>query len=135
MRIAPPEAPSTGYLFGKGVYFADFIGKSYPYCRPDLSNGCAILVLCEVALGKANEVLRPTYSNVLPAGCHSTHALGCTVPDPAGSQTLGKDVMVPMGPQSSDPKGGMGHNEFIVYNTKQVKMRYIVKVKGVTNIW
>lgn len=25
LRIAPPEAPSTGYLFGKGVYFADII--------------------------------------------------------------------------------------------------------------
>ena len=23
MRIAPPEAPKTGYSFGKGVYFAD----------------------------------------------------------------------------------------------------------------
>ena len=23
MRIAPPEAPKSGYLFGKGVYFAD----------------------------------------------------------------------------------------------------------------
>ena len=23
MRIAPPEAPKTGYAFGKGVYFAD----------------------------------------------------------------------------------------------------------------
>jgi len=22
LRIAPPEAPSTGYMFGKGVYFA-----------------------------------------------------------------------------------------------------------------
>jgi len=23
LRIAPPEAPTTGYMFGKGVYFAD----------------------------------------------------------------------------------------------------------------
>ena len=23
LRIAPPEAPVTGYMFGKGVYFAD----------------------------------------------------------------------------------------------------------------
>ena len=30
MRIAPPEAPSSGFLFGKGVYFADLIGKSFP---------------------------------------------------------------------------------------------------------
>jgi hypothetical protein len=23
LRIAPKEAPTTGYMFGKGVYFAD----------------------------------------------------------------------------------------------------------------
>jgi len=25
LKIAPPEAPSTGYMFGKGVYFADML--------------------------------------------------------------------------------------------------------------
>lgn len=52
MRIAPPEAPRSGYLFGKGVYFADFAGKSAPYCCSYLSNGIGIFVICEVALGK-----------------------------------------------------------------------------------
>jgi poly [ADP-ribose] polymerase len=34
LRIAPPEAPVTGYMFGKGVYFADSSSKSanYWYC-------------------------------------------------------------------------------------------------------
>ncbi len=27
LRIAPPEAPVTGYMFGKGVYFADAVSK------------------------------------------------------------------------------------------------------------
>uniref|UniRef100_A0A803RC64 Poly [ADP-ribose] polymerase n=1 Tax=Cannabis sativa TaxID=3483 RepID=A0A803RC64_CANSA len=27
LRIAPPEAPVTGYMFGKGVYFADMFSK------------------------------------------------------------------------------------------------------------
>ena len=27
LRIAPPEAPVTGYMFGKGVYFADMVSK------------------------------------------------------------------------------------------------------------
>lgn len=31
MRIAPPEAPTTGYMFGKGVYFADTFAKSFAY--------------------------------------------------------------------------------------------------------
>ena len=28
LRIAPPEAPVTGYMFSKGVYFADMFSKS-----------------------------------------------------------------------------------------------------------
>lgn len=31
LRIAPPEAPATGYMFGKGVYFADMFEKSFGY--------------------------------------------------------------------------------------------------------
>jgi hypothetical protein len=31
LRIAPPEAPATGYMFGKGVYFADMFDKSFQY--------------------------------------------------------------------------------------------------------
>lgn len=53
MRIAPKEAPSTGYNFGKGVYFADMASKSSGYCCTYLSNGTGLLLLCEVALGKA----------------------------------------------------------------------------------
>ena len=31
LRIAPPEAPVSGYMFGKGVYFADMVSKSAGY--------------------------------------------------------------------------------------------------------
>ncbi|VDK58855.1 unnamed protein product, partial [Cylicostephanus goldi] len=32
LRIAPPEAPATGYMFGKGIYFADMASKAANYC-------------------------------------------------------------------------------------------------------
>jgi hypothetical protein len=32
LRIAPPEAPASGLMFGKGVYFADNFSKSLGYC-------------------------------------------------------------------------------------------------------
>ncbi len=51
LRIAPPEAPVTGYMFGKGVYFADMVTKSANYCRTSRSDPTGILLLCEVALG------------------------------------------------------------------------------------
>jgi hypothetical protein len=31
LRVAPPEAPVTGYMFGKGIYFADMSSKSANY--------------------------------------------------------------------------------------------------------
>jgi poly [ADP-ribose] polymerase len=55
LRIAPPEAPVTGYMFGKGVYFADMSSKSANYCFTSKENNTGILLLCEVALGDMSE--------------------------------------------------------------------------------
>ena len=77
MRIAPPEAPCHGFLFGKGVYFADLIGKSFNYTHPHLSGGTGTFVLCEVAMGNMRPLWSPDcYAHSLPAGYHSTHAVG-----------------------------------------------------------
>ena len=51
LRIAPPEAPVTGYMFGKGVYFADMVSKSANYCWTSRSEPVGLMLLCEVALG------------------------------------------------------------------------------------
>lgn len=51
LRIAPPEAPVNGYMFGKGVYLADMSSKSANYCVPHVSNDTALLLLCETELG------------------------------------------------------------------------------------
>ena len=59
MRIAPPEAPKTGYLFGKGVYFADLAYKAVDYSCSYLSKGIGLFVVCEVALGKPRQLQHP----------------------------------------------------------------------------
>ncbi|KAK6179956.1 hypothetical protein SNE40_012199 [Patella caerulea] len=41
LRIAPPDAPVSGYLFGKGVYFADMVSKSADYCRASKTDSTA----------------------------------------------------------------------------------------------
>jgi poly [ADP-ribose] polymerase len=51
LRIAPPEAPVTGYMFGKGIYFADMVSKSANYCSTSRKNSTGLMLLCEVALG------------------------------------------------------------------------------------
>jgi hypothetical protein len=98
LRIAPPEAPSTGYLFGKGVYFADIIGKSFSYACPHLSHGVGVYILAEVALGNTRELPRPDHgAATLPSGKHSTHGLGRQRPDPSGDIKVLGDVTVPLG--------------------------------------
>lgn len=54
LKIAPLEAPSTGYMFGKGIYFADMVSKSANYCLASKINNVGLVLLCEVALGNIN---------------------------------------------------------------------------------
>ncbi|XP_029686723.1 poly [ADP-ribose] polymerase 2 isoform X3 [Takifugu rubripes] len=133
LRVAPPEAPVTGYMFGKGIYFADMSSKSANYCFANQSNHIGLLLLCEVALGDSNELLDADFeASKLPDGKHSTKGLGQTGPDPKNSLILA-DVNVPMGPGI---KTGVGkhktysllYNEFVVYNPAQIRMRYLLRI-------
>merc|ERR1712029_871720 len=100
LRIAPPEAPVTGYMFGKGVYFADMSSKSANYCYASPKNPWGLLLLCEVALGKENQLMAADYkADKLPKGKNSVKGCGEIGPDPANAVKMedGKTV-VPMGP-------------------------------------
>lgn len=57
LRIAPPEAPVSGYMFGKGIYLADMSSKSANYCASYLSNNEGLLLLCEAELGNPMQEL------------------------------------------------------------------------------
>ncbi|KAL3682512.1 hypothetical protein R1sor_000534 [Riccia sorocarpa] len=131
LRIAPPEAPVTGYMFGKGVYFADMVSKSANYCYTSPSENTGILLLCEVALGEMRELYQSDYqADKLPPGKLSTKGVGGTAPDPAQIKTLDDGVVVPMGKaKSGDRNGSLLYNEYIVYNTAQIRMKYLLLTK------
>ena len=80
MRIAPPEAPPAGYMFGKGIYFADMFAKSAGYTHTNCSKS-KMMLLCEVALGASKKCLEAEYVESLPAGVHSVHGCGSRGPD------------------------------------------------------
>ncbi|GFS80273.1 poly polymerase 1 [Nephila pilipes] len=130
LRIAPPEAPTTGYMFGKGVYFADMVSKSANYCWANKKNTTALLLLCEVALGNMYEKTRAEYVEKLPDEKHSTFGMGKTVPDPDRKTVIG-NVEVPYGKPTTrkDVKhSDLLYNEYIVYDTNQINIKYLVKV-------
>ena len=91
-----------------------------------------IFLLCEVALGKCRQLHDSDHdADNLPKGINSTRGVGVSMPDPKGQQTLEKDIIVPSGKTipNKDKKAHRGYNEFIVYKTEQVRMKYLVKVK------
>jgi hypothetical protein len=71
LRIAPAEAPVTGYMFGKGSYFSDVVSKSANYCRATPKDPVGFLILSEVALGHMLEKTASDFIKTLPAGVHS----------------------------------------------------------------
>ncbi|CAL0310383.1 unnamed protein product [Lupinus luteus] len=131
LRIAPPEAPATGYMFGKGVYFADLVSKSAQYCFTDKKNPVGLMLLSEVALGNVYELNKAKYMDKPPRGKHSTKGLGKKVPNESEYAKWKGDVTVPCGkPVPSSVKASeLMYNEYIVYNTAQVKMQFLLKVR------
>ncbi|XP_029966946.1 poly [ADP-ribose] polymerase 1 [Salarias fasciatus] len=138
LRIAPPEAPVTGYMFGKGVYFADMVSKSANYCHTSQSDPVGLLLLAEVALGNMHELKKASHITKLPKGKHSVKGLGRTAPDPNASVTL-DGVQVPLGKgvHTNIDDTSLLYNEYIVYDVAQINMKYLLKIKFnyQTSLW
>uniref|UniRef100_A0A8C2CV44 Poly [ADP-ribose] polymerase n=1 Tax=Cyprinus carpio TaxID=7962 RepID=A0A8C2CV44_CYPCA len=141
LRVAPPEAPVTGYMFGKGIYFADMSSKSANYCFANQKNNQGLLLLSEVALGNSNELVDADHNaDQLPSGKHSTKGLGQTAPDPNNYVAL-DGVTIPMGPSVKTGVGQKGgytllYNEYIVYNPAQIRMKYLLRVQfNFSSLW
>jgi poly [ADP-ribose] polymerase len=130
LRIAPPEAPSTGYMFGKGVYFADMSSKSANYCFTTSEKTAGVLMLCEVALGESYKLKKAEFVEKLKKPFLSTFGMGKNHPSPAGAYREDSGCVIPMG--KGEPSGvndtSLLYNEFIVYNVAQVKTRYVLRL-------
>ena len=129
LRIAPPEAPSSGYLYGKGVYFADMSQKSSCYCCP--VNSQALILLGEVSLGEEDKRTSVDFDlpDTMEKNANSVHALGRL--EPSGGENINGDVFVPYGEAKVNEKNSLcnDHAEYIVYDVDQIKLRYLLKIK------
>mmetsp|Transcript_99538 Transcript_99538/g.171340 ORF Transcript_99538/g.171340 Transcript_99538/m.171340 type:complete len:632 (-) Transcript_99538:343-2238(-) len=129
LRIAPPEAPCTGYMFGKGVYFADMVTKSANYCRTNKKDNKGIMLLADVALGEQYKLTQAKYMEKAPKGYHSTMGTGRMVPDSKQAKQIG-DVTIPLG-KATDAKldtTSLLYNEFIIYDVAQCNLKYLFKM-------
>ncbi|KAI5359132.1 putative poly(ADP-ribose) polymerase, regulatory domain, WGR domain, WGR domain superfamily [Septoria linicola] len=141
LRIAPPEAPVSGYMFGKGVYLADMASKSANYCCSYNSGGHALLLLCEAELGQPlHELTNASYTagdEAIAKGSLSTWGKGtngplawkdakCIHPSLAGVNM--PDTATPVG-KTGYSGAYLQYNEYICYDIAQIRLRYLLRVK------
>lgn len=91
LRIAPPEAPMTGYMFGKGIYLADVISKAASYCHAKPESPEGLLILCEAALGNVFPINRAKNYKVAPTYHHSVKGVGKMKTANGGEKKLGSN--------------------------------------------
>jgi poly [ADP-ribose] polymerase len=129
LRIAPPEAPVSGYMFGKGIYFADRVQKSIAFCHSSKENPTGLLLLADVVLGEQLELKKPEFIERLPQGKSSALALAKTIPDPNKDEFVEDKVIVPLGPgiPSEHKDVFLEDQEYIIYQ-RQVRIKYLVKI-------
>ncbi|BEI80766.1 hypothetical protein CcaverHIS002_0112950 [Cutaneotrichosporon cavernicola] len=152
LRIAPPEAPVSGYMVScvmfnadsslvKGIYLADMSSKSVNYCCSYLSDRTALLLLCEAELGDPLQTLTDasyTAGDTAKAGgMYSTWGQGKVGPSKwkcageAHESLKGikmPDISTPPG-DTKVPDAYLMYNEYITYDVNQVKLRYLFRVK------
>ena len=145
LKIAPPEAPHTGFMFDKGIYTADCFSKSANYCFADR---VGLMVLCEVDLGNSMQLTAADHDAKTKLGSryHSTMGVGLHYPDPTATEIF-DGMTVPCGklikrlePTSEAPRKpsrssrlavpqGLQYNEYVVYDTSRIRIRYLVQLE------
>ncbi|GKZ80033.1 hypothetical protein AnigIFM56816_004245 [Aspergillus niger] len=138
LRIAPPEAPVSGYMFGKGVYFADMSTKSAGYCFSWGSGNRGLLLLCDVEVGNPMyERDTASFNAGQEAKAEAKIAtLGRGRSIPGGWKDAGcvnedlKGVLMPdvRMPNTNSNSRGLMYNEYIVYDVAQIQQKYLFHV-------
>lgn len=142
LRIAPPEAPANGKAFGNGLYLADRASKSASYCDPWNSDHTGLLLLCETQLGDPSYIKTDHEYNAATSmrkkGLLSTKMMTDSRNDPANWLDAAifnnglEGVFLP-DPSVAMPQRYGFPTEYIVYDTAQVRIRYVFMLKWKTS--
>eukprot|EP00915_Cephaloidophora_sp_WS-2016_P009677 GHVH01013906.1.p1 GENE.GHVH01013906.1~~GHVH01013906.1.p1 ORF type:complete len:1004 (+),score=154.63 GHVH01013906.1:1243-4254(+) len=140
LRCAPAQAPKTGYMFGKGVYFADVASKCAQYCLPRgrVSNapeiGC--LMLSEVVLGAGVECTRADHliedklvdeGHVHARGKYSIREEFATFASSIAECEVDCKLGVGSIVYDDSLETDLLYDEYIVYDTRRVVPRLLVE--------
>ena len=126
--------PHSGGRVGAGIYLAGMQEKSAQYTS-GYGAKFACMFLCEAPLGKQHPVTSDgPHASCLkeaPRGFDSVHAVGTVSPPKWGSMDIGgKDVQIPQSKATqTNVQSSFDHDEFLVYDEAQVRIRYMLTVK------
>lgn len=122
----------AGKMFGYGVYFSDCASKSANYCRAYQTKDIGCLLIAEVAMGKICEKTQAdsslTRSSVEKMKCDSVKGVGKWAPKAC---TDLDGLLIPNHPIVEHKiNTSLRYNEFIVYDTDQLIIKYVAIVKN-----
>lgn len=128
--------PQNNQMFGKGIYFADRVSKSCNYTDGTHSGSIAYLFLCDVLVGRVHKSKKPQNKLTKPPkgffrNYESVMCKGKFIPDKLQYKKL-EGCIIPCGPTICDPKYSsriLEYNEYIVYDTSKIRIKYLVKVE------
>jgi poly [ADP-ribose] polymerase len=147
LRIPKQTQVLNGSVLGLGVYFADSISKSFNYCQSAETENIGFVLLCEVALGcNPHIVTESTFDQRPSLNYTSRIALGKIRPEDNGNEIINiktegcnNNVIIPCGEleESGINYGGFRYNEYVVYDSRQYRFRYLLQLssEGFINYW
>jgi poly [ADP-ribose] polymerase 1 len=126
----PPETQKR--VSESGISFIDMVSKLATFYTPSAAN-VKLIALCEVALGNISQNNHGDVTMSLASGFDSVKACGKVQPNPDESVTTDDGVLVPLGKavnaaEDIQTASLLDYNEYIVYNEKQIKLKYLIKV-------
>lgn len=127
----------NGSLFGNGIYFTDVFSQACVYSKRPTNVKQGLILVCEVALGQMYEVTHTLGENFerkdLPEGKSSVKGIGKFCPE--RFEELADGTLIPKGPIKGDYNKVCEavHNEYVVFNEDQVKMRYLIQISFIDN--
>jgi hypothetical protein len=129
-----PGTYITGKMFGYGIYGANSFSKSFNYAGADSQNPVACLFLAEFGLGNVSNRTQADYyvtkDSLALGGYDSVLGMGQKTPE---NVIVVDGVSVPQGTLITSPKSNqcsLLYDEYIVYDERQVNLKYIVEVKA-----
>ena len=105
--VKPSGVPTTGSMFGNGIYFADVSTKSTQYCTRD-GRWPMYLIIAEVKTGRKYKARDCMNVNQAPNGYDSVMGVA------GETRSFGYNTLL--------------HNEFIVYHPRQTDIRFVAEV-------